>query len=695
MKKMLILLLAFLCLSAAPCIAESEKDEPTDEWTILFYLCGSDLKSRNGYASAIFSDIVHSHTPSSTVVTEETLHRPDSGSFINPGRVNVLLQTGGSKKWHVQEHGLEQGIPSDRLCRISFDEFSEDGNQFRMEETLPLQSMADPGTLTEFIRWGIEARPAKKYALVLWGHGDGAKTGILHDELFDGDILRLDELRDALSDSGAVFEAVVLDACLMANLETAYAIHDCAKWMAASEEMVPGQGTAVDDWLQELFNQPEMEGKRLGRNICDMTLIQYANTDNDQAKDLITWSVIDLSRIERVYEAMRQISGSLYFAYTSDPQTMQQFAACLNHAEKYGQDQDAMLDAASVFYQMGAESLMDLYWRNEILEALADAVVYCVRGPGRSEARGLSFCFGVNFTDDELDSYARNCTMPHYLAFLDALSSSWTAPDWVYEIAQKLPEINTLDGYTITAEKRMTADGVPGLAFSSDDYRYLAVNYRLYQAQEDGKSLIRLGHTPCRSFQTDDGKIIWSAVEPWWWPAIDGELCDIEMVSAVDNHCLYSVPIQIGSEIWYLRYGREYEKNLKPAESSRKERYATRYTIYGLWAGYDNNSSLLTRNVQSLSQMAGQEYRLLYPLEQEKSTEPAEYATSGFQSLYRALRIDSALLPPGTYYLEYEVQDMFMRPILLERIQMDWDGEKLSFPDGFVWEGPVTLVSSK
>ena len=688
----LVILLGVLCMLNVPGAAEDEKNEQESEWTVMFYLCGSDLESNHSYASSLLSDILQCHYPAS-LVPKETYHRLNPNDRTDLGNVNVLVQTGGSKRWHTHEKRQGVNLYSNRLYRLSYYISSGEESRFVLNGTLPLQSMADPETLTSFIRWGMNTCPAKKYALVLWGHGGGAKTGILHDELFNGDILYLDELGTALANSGAHFETIVLDACLMANIEAAHAVYPYADWMVASEELVPGQGTAVDDWLQELYNQPEMKGKRLGRNICDMTMVQYANMENDQAKDLITWSVIDLQKIPRVYEACRQISGSLYFAYQASPSFMRVFAEYINSTEEYGQYREEMRDLASLFYQPGTENLMDLYWRNEMLDALDEAVVYCVRGPGRSGARGLSFCYPVDSTEDELDSYARNCTLPHYLAFLDAISS-WTAPDAVFEVAPRLPELSTLDGYRMTAEKRMSQDGVPGLAFQEDDYRYLNVNYRLYRQDPESGQLMRLGRTPCRSFRTDDGLILWSAVEPWWWPSIDGNLCDIEMVSGTSTSYLYSVPIQVDTEVWYLRYGREFETSLIAEEQSLTERYPSRYTVYGLWEGYDNDSTLPTRNIKSLSQMVGREYRLLYPLEQKRSVDPAEYYASERNTLYRAMTIEPKLLPPGTYYLEYEVQDMFMRQILMERIEMEWDGEKLSFPAGFVWEGETELTVS-
>ncbi len=72
-----------------------------------------------------------------------------------------------------------------------------------------------------------------------------------------------------------------------------------------------------------------------------------------------------------------------------------------------------------------------------MLDALADAGVYCVRGNGRTAALRLSFCYAPDFNNSELDIFALNCLSPHYLAFLDALSPTRTAPVWVYAIAEK------------------------------------------------------------------------------------------------------------------------------------------------------------------------------------------------------------------------------------------------------------------
>ncbi len=156
-------------------------------------------------------------------------------------------------------------------------------------------------------------------------------------------------------------------------------------------------------------------------------------------------------------------------------------------------------------------------------------------------------------------------------------------------------------------------------------------------------------------------------------------------------HSLYSVPIQIGPDTWNLRYGREYDRDIDDMLENTKQPHNSLYTVYGLWEGYDDDTDMLCRNVKSLSQMAGQEFQLLYPVEKNKQTDRDDYIIGKKQTLYRALNIEAKTLPAGTYYLQYEVMDMFMRPIMMEPIEMYWDGETLSFPTDFTWEGTVSM----
>ena len=195
--------------------------------------------------------------------------------------------------------------------------------------------------------------------------------------------------------------------------------------------------------------------------------------------------------------------------------------------------------------------------------------------------------------------------------------------------------MNTLDQYLLTVEKSMTPQGVPGVSIQNS-YPVGGVNYCLYQVDDKTKQKKRLGRTVCRGFYKDDQLMVWSAVEPWLWPSIDGEFCSIELIGSIRSgtntqsasyspysipmYSLYSVPIQIGPDTWNLRYGREYQQLLPDMLENTGTPHTSHYTVYGLWEGYDDDTEMLSRNVKSLSQMAGQEFQLLYPIEKTGRT---------------------------------------------------------------------------
>ncbi len=603
---------------------------------------------------------------------------PEEPFYQESGRVRVAIQTGGSKSWNAQKLGID--VASDRLQRWEYHiAVRADGTypatETQLKEELPLASMADPETLRDFIIWGVQNFPAEKYMLVLWGHGGGGKSGVLTDELFGGDRMNLSELKQALSESGVVFETVLFDACMMASLETACAIQENARWMVASEEVVAGKGSAVKDWLQQLYNHAGCDGKMLGRWICDMTQIRYGNEKDKRSQDLLTWSVIDLSKIQRLADDFDRFAEQIGRLYAEDSVSSGTWIRLFGDSEKYGESVDGMQDLAGLYYDVRIMNILDTQLYRDTLDALSDAVVYSVRGNGRSAAMGISICDATQFDNEELDIYALNCPSPHYLAFWDALSPTWTAPDWVYEKAEKLPEVNDMESYRIEVEKGVSEDGIPGIIL--DSMLDINTNYRLYRKNEETGEIVLLGenHTVVAK-SGKKGFYINHANEPWMWPAVEKTICCIHMLVNTYYGNIYSIPLQIGADIWNLR-------------CSFDETNET-FEIYGLWEGYDADSSVLGRNVTSLAMFAGQDYRLVYPVDREGMGE-TQYEGSEKKTLYRGVQMDIVPLPEGVYYVEYIVLDQFSRPITLERIEMIWDGQKAVFPGIEDWEGRETL----
>ena len=116
------------------------------------------------------------------------------------------------------------------------------------------------------------------------------------------------------------------------------------------------------------------------------------------------------------------------------------------------------------------------------------------------------------------------------------------------------------------------------------------------------------------------------------------------------------------------------------------------FRIYGAWAGYDLNTGMFNRNVRSLAQLAGRELTLVFPISEPGKFEPDHYYNSETMKLYRAMEMSNKALPEGDYYIEYEIYDLFMRPMPMEKIRVHWDGANITLADGYTWEGEELLT---
>ena len=244
-----------------------------------------------------------------------------------------------------------------------------------------------------------------------------------------------------------------------------------------------------------------------------------------------------------------------------------------------------------------------------------------------------------------------------------------------------MPPIDSIEDFRLTAVKMLSDKGMPGL---NVDGLYDDVYYRLYRLDGETGEVVCLGRTDCGFDSWNDGlDVLYRATDPVHWPAVNGELFCMDLIQIQFNEKLYNVPVEVGSQHGILRCGRA----IQYSEDGSYD--VNEYEIYGLWEGFEENSTLLNRSVKPLSALVGQEYCFLYPVDGEDGD--AGYQSSEPLTMYRKLDVEEIPLPEGTYYLEYEVIDMFMRSFVLDRIEFHWDGENMTFPEGFAWEGEVVL----
>lgn len=103
------------------------------------------------------------------------------------------------------------------------------------------------------------------------------------------------------------------------------------------------------------------------------------------------------------------------------------------------------------------------------------------------------------------------------------------------------------------------------------------------------------------------------------------------------------------------------------------------------------SGNLFNRTVRSLSEVAGQEYTLLYQIIDSNGNGGIQYEASAPMTIYRALEIKPKVLPAGTYYLDYWVEDMFTHQFHVGSAGLNWDGGRISMLPDEQWEGVMTL----
>ncbi len=197
-------------------------------------------------------------------------------------------------------------------------------------------NMADPSTLSDFLKWGISEYPANRYAAVLWDHGDHW-YGVCWDDSSGDDCLNMSDLDTALDDvylelGGNTLDILGFDACLMAGVEIAYQVSGYADYMVASEYLEPGDGWNYQWSLDSLVQTPMMSTSSFCRAIADDFVESYENAH--YYKDDVTLSVVDFTFFDEFFSAFYNLSTELYFNFSHYQNYMNYAAAFVQIYEK-------------------------------------------------------------------------------------------------------------------------------------------------------------------------------------------------------------------------------------------------------------------------------------------------------------------------------------------------------------------------
>ena len=327
-----------------------------DTWTIMIYLCGSDLESGNGFASADIAEIL------------KVNNQPDD--------VNVLIETGGSRYWR------SYGIDANALSR-----YHVENRQLVLDQKLTKASMGKQSTLESFLNWGLQEYPADKTGVIFWNHG-GALDGVCFDENFGSDSLTNSETSKAFKN---VFEAnnidklefVGYDACLMQIQDVAEFNSHYFNYMVGSEEAEAGEGWVYDKWLDDVY--ADKDTAVILKENCDSFVSRYGS---DQ-----TLSYLNLSKMANYHAKFEALAAAIK---TTAKNNSSGFNTLLRNCKYFTSRSYGEIDGMDFLNKLGANSTYSAFQTeiNEAKSAYNALVSYSRKGGSAGNSNGLGIIVG-------------------------------------------------------------------------------------------------------------------------------------------------------------------------------------------------------------------------------------------------------------------------------------------------------------
>ena len=488
-----------------------------DSWTILVYLCGSDLESQAGLA---------------------TVNLQELASTTLGDKVTFAIETGGSRSWQ------NSTVDPRYLTR-----YTVSAGGFYEQQKLPSASMAASSTLQDFVTWGVEGYPADHYMLVFWDHGGGSVYGVCNDELypyasgFQADTLTLTEIAAALDGLGVTFDVIGFDTCLMATYETAAKLAPYADYLVASEEVEPGSGWDYVSWPQWLGAHTGATGAQLGAEICDT---YYSKCKLYNAADMATLSVVDLSKVDAISDSFYDASREIALA-TGDRKTLRSLYYASLKATCFGGDTSYNMVDLGDLMRKASEVVAEHY--DDVIADVDNAVVYQVHGRSHSGVSGLSVFYPLDTSyTDEFYSFLDVAANVPYAQFAAVMFGEYNKVDWnKYASAvtpTKAPVVE--EGISIEYNERINDEGQLEIEVTKglEDIAEVTIELSLYLPDE--RAVVFLGSD--RNVNADWDAGVFADNFYGTWMAIDGNWVSATLYEAGDDYNMYYIPALLNGE---------------------------------------------------------------------------------------------------------------------------------------------------
>lgn len=575
-------------------------------WTIMLYMCGSTLEEDYGRAGAVLGSL----------------------ACDLPENINVIVETGGSKSWSVED--VDPDYNQDYIVQ-------KDG--IRLIRQNQSMNMGESGTLRDFLEWGIENYPADHYIPVIWGHGGGPVHGTAHDSIHDFDSITPDELTGVLSSLETKIDIIGFDASLTSGIEMASAVSLYADYMVASEDIIPTTGWDYRGLFEYLAMNPNASVPEVGAYICE----GVKNIASEQEQPLVSMALTDLSKASMLslgFEGMAQTMA----AAVDDITALRDMVYAMNELEHMGgnspwENYSNVIDLGGVTnmvsQQVGGPAA-------NIANAINEMVIYKTMSELHSMSSGLGVYYPQYRNSEELGKYREVCPSRSYMEFIEK-----TCINTEIEGRSYLPENSAVwDLYnTLAYENIMTAapDTVGRYVLTATHPEILTragVNFYMY-SQKDSVYLYLYRDYATR-YDAAAGGYVYEFTGRL--PMLNSTPVSMYLVSQNTCFDLYSIPVIYEGGI----------ANLRVTKSKQAENYGE-YEILGIWKGVNPYAGMAEREYIKLN--AGDVIIPIYRIygQDENSYVEGHKIRIGFGGI----RITEKLINDGDYIVSYTAEDMY------------------------------------
>lgn len=515
---------------------QEEVKSGNHRFTVMVYMCGTDLESDYGAATADILEMCAAD------ISDD---------------VNVLLYTGGTERWQNNRISPD----TNQIWRIVQDDM------VCLEEDIGVRPMTDPSTLADFVSYCGENYPAERNVLILWDHGGGALYGYGIDEITGGDSMQINEIDKALEKAGVRFDFIGFDACLMATVETACMMDRHADYMIGSEEIEPGSGWYYTGWLNLICKDPSVPVEKIGKTIID-DYIRVCGEENPD--DGCTLSMIDLAEMDHVYDALCAFSSNAKEELDRD--NFRVVSRSVSNTRAFGDDSYDTIDL------MHFAQNCDIGGSEELIAAVDKAVVYSGNSENIRNSNGMTVYLPYNDVysfDEMLDIYSDIGLEGEYTEFIRAFANivaggqsyhgsntpiealnggyepdslpdfsewydfSWFDEDYVSGYGEDYEE-NSYSGEDLIVEER---GDYFALALSDEDWEIIN-DIQMQLFYDDGEGYIDLGTD--NYFDTDDDGALMVDYDGLWFTLMD---YIVPLYISVTDDCVEGyIPCELNGE---------------------------------------------------------------------------------------------------------------------------------------------------